>query len=182
MYESRKVQVRTIKTKYRIKETLDSLPDVFAADLETTGLGHVSKEEVTHLSIGVSEDEAIVFIIQDIPMLLELFSFLVETDKKQIWHNASFDFRYIYYYTNKFPKNYEDTQQFAKCLLNHAESYKANTGLKELAEHEYGDWAISVDNFKVEQKRDEKVIYYAGVDSCATLWLWNKINKEVVYR
>lgn len=91
---------------------------------------------------------------------------------------SSFDFRHIYYHTGRMPINYEDTQIFAKCLLNHVDTYKANTGLKELVTC-YGQWGISSDNFTVDRMYDEHVIKYAATDACSTYWLWNSIQEYV---
>ena len=90
----------------------------------------------------------------------------------------SYDFKHIYYYTKRFPINYEDTQILAKTLINHVNTFKAKTGLKELAGHMYGSWGISSDNFDLSRMYDEHVLKYAAIDSCATLWLWNYINSE----
>lgn len=148
------------------------------AILNSDALGHPSHCVLTHGIIGVSETESYVFIL-DNPRITNLFlNFLVTTEQTQVWHNASFDFKHIYYHTGKFPKVYEDTQILAKTLLNHVNVLKAKTGLKELAGHWYGDWGISEDNFTLAQIHDPKVIKYAAVDGCATLKLWNYMNEQ----
>jgi ribonuclease D len=105
-----------------------------------------------------------------------LLRFLVSTPIQQIWHNASFDFRHIHYYTNQFPPNYDDSQILAKTLINHVETYKAKTGLKELAGYKYGSWGISADNFSIEQMYEPHVLKYAATDACATFWLWSYLQ------
>jgi len=92
---------------------------------------------------------------------------------------ASFDFKHIHYYTGRMPLNYEDTQIRAKCLINHVDTWKANTGLKQLAGHIYGDWGISSDNFTIDQMHEDHVIKYACIDACATYWLYNAISRKV---
>lgn len=146
--------------------------------LNSDALGHPSHCTVTHGIIGVSETESYVFILDNERITNLFMNFLVNTKIKQIWHNASYDFKHILYHTSKFPKNYEDTQILAKTLLNHVNTFKAKTGLKELAGHWYGDWAISVDNFTVEQMYEPKVLKYAAIDGCAVLKLWWFINEQ----
>ena len=109
-------------------------------------------------------------------MLNRILHWLTNTTVSQIWHNASYDFRQIYYRTGKFPLNYEDTQLLAKGILNHVETFKAKTGLKELAGQWYGAWGISSDNFTIAQMFEEHVLLYAATDACATFKLWNSIN------
>ena len=89
---------------------------------------------------------------------------------------SSYDFRQIHYRTGKFPINYEDSQLLAKCILNHVETYKAKSGLKDLAGHKFGDWAISSDNFNVSQMYEPHVLRYAATDACSTYWLWNSMQ------
>jgi len=147
--------------------------------LSATALDHPSHVVITHLQIAISETEAYVFILDNKRITDLVLTFLVTTTKKQIWHNASFDFRLIYYFTGKMPINYEDTALRAKCILNHVETYQAKVGLKQLAGPHYGAWAISPDNFTVDQMYDEKNLLYAATDSCCTMWLWNSINRHV---
>lgn len=92
---------------------------------------------------------------------------------------SSYDFRQIYYRTGKFPPSFEDTQLLAKCILNHVETYKAKTGLKELAGHWYGDWGISADNFTLSQQFDPTVLRYAATDACATFKLYTSIQTHL---
>lgn len=148
------------------------------AILNSNALSHPSHVVLTHGVISVSETEGYVFILDNEKILKLFLNFIVETEQTQIWHNASFDFKHIYYHTNKFPKNYEDTQILAKTLLNHVDVFKAKTGLKELAGHWYGDWGISEDNFTIEQMYEPKVLKYAATDGCATLKLWNFTQEQ----
>ena len=147
--------------------------------IKATALDHPSHTCLTHFSCAWSASDAFVLVLDNEEICNTLLKFLVTTDKKQIWHNASFDFKHIYHYTNKLPKNYEDSQIRAKCILNHVETWKANTGLKELAGKWYGDWGISSDNFDVSQMYEDKVIRYAATDACATYKLWESITEYV---
>ncbi len=114
------------------------------AKLAATALDHPEHCVVTHCSMAVSENHGYVFIINSKQMLTRLFTFLVTTKAKQVLHNATFDFKYIYYYTQRFPQNYEEhCPVLAKCILNHVNTSLATVGLKELAGKWYGSWASS---------------------------------------
>lgn len=144
-----------------------------------TALDHPSHTVLTHCSIALNDHEAYVFILDNKAITNRILQFLVSTEQQQIWHNASYDFRQLFYRTGLMPKFYEDTQIFAKSILNHVETHKANSGLKELAGHMYGAWGISADNFTVEQMYEPHVLQYAAIDACATFWLWESINRYV---
>lgn len=149
---------------------------VYQAIANASALGHPFHCTITHCSIAYSEKEAYVFIIDAQPIADVVLDFLVQTNKTQVWHNYAYDGRFIRYYAGSDAKNVEDTQIFAKTLINHVETFKARTGLKDLAGHWYGDWGISADNFTVEQQYEEHVIKYAAIDACATFKLWEYLN------
>lgn len=146
---------------------------------KATALSHPTHVLLTHLSVGISETEAFVIIMHNDRMRRLVLQWLIETDVTQIWHNATFDFKHIYYHTGQFPKNYEDTQQLAKTIINHVETYKAKTGLKELAGPHYGSWAVAADYFSLDQMFNPKLIEYAAIDGAATMWLWNSIQHHL---
>lgn len=151
----------------------------YQAIANASALGHPSHCTITHCSIAYSNKNAYVFIIDNQEIADVVLDFLTETDRTQVWHNYAYDGRFLRYYQLKDAKNVEDTQIFAKTLVNHVEVFKAATGLKDLAGHWYGDWAISADNFTIEQQYDEKVIKYAATDACATFKLWEYLNDFV---
>lgn len=178
------------KTKHieEMQEQYDKIKDIpnkffeakeLKAKLKATALSHPSYCYITHFSFAESEDKGRVIVIDDKRVARIVLSWLIKTDIKQIWHNASFDFKHIYYHTNQFPKNYEDSQIASKCLKNHVEVYKANTGLKELMGGYYGNWAVSADNFTREQIYDKDLIHYAAIDACATYKLWTMIQEHI---
>lgn len=146
--------------------------------LSATPLDHPAHSLPTHLSIATSETDSKVIIIDSNEMLELVMDFLVTTETKQVWHNASYDFKHIYYHTGKMPKDYEDTQIFTKTLLNHVDVAKATSGLKELAGHAYGDWAIAQEQFTLEQMYNPFMIKYAAIDSCATVWVYNRLMES----
>jgi len=148
----------------------------YRAIVKASALGHPYHCTITHCSIGISEKEAIVFVIDNQEIADVVLGFLVETEKVQIWHNYSYDGRFLMYYTDNNAKNIEDTQILAKTLVNHVEVMKAQVSLKVLAGSWYGNWGISADNFTLAQQHDEKVIKYAAIDACATFKLWKYLN------
>jgi len=152
---------------------------VYQAIAKSSALGHPSHCTITHCSIAYSEKDAYVFIIDSQPIADVVLDFLVETNRTQVWHNYSYDGRFLRYYAGKDVKNVEDTQVFAKTLINHVETFKARSGLKDLAGHWYGDWGISADNFTLAQQYEEHVIKYAAIDACATYKLWRYLNEFV---
>ena len=163
-----------------IVETSSNKLEVVKAQscLDATALDHPSHCKITHFTIAVSETEGYCFILNS-PELTDLvLDYITNSEQVQIWHNASYDFRHIYYHTNKFPLNYEDTMILAKTLVNHVDTWKANVGLKELAGTWYGDWAISADNFTLEQMYEPHVLKYATTDACATFKLWHFIQAQ----
>ena len=146
------------------------------AALSATALDHPSRVQLTHLSIAWSPSEACVFILDNPKITKLVLQFLVTTPIRQIWHNATFDFKHIYYHTHRMPMNYEDSQLLAKTILNHVDTSKAKTGLKELAGKWYGAWGISADYFELSEMYNPDVLLYSATDSCATFKLWESIN------
>lgn len=152
---------------------------IFAqAATNATALNHPAHCKVTHCSIAISESEGYVFILDNPQITNLVFRYLVTSPQTQILHNASYDFKHLYYRTGKFPDSYQDTQILAKTLLNHTDPMQAKTGLKQLAGQWYGDWAISVDDFCLSQMYEPHVLKYAAIDSCATFKLWHFINEQ----
>lgn len=156
------------KTKYLHRKIAESA-------LAASALGHPAHSALTHFSVAWSDRDAYVFILDSFDITKLVLQFLVTTEVKQVWHNACFDFRFLLFHTGKMPKNYEDTQIFAKTLFNHVETHKAKTGLKELAGPMYGAWGVTEDLFSLSEMYNEKLIYYAAVDAAATFWVYQRI-------
>lgn len=160
------------KSSYLVKKEV-------AACLASTPLDFPAHVDITHLSVAWSDSEAYVFVLDSFEITKLVLTFLTSTEIKQIWHNACYDFRLIYYFTGKMPKNYEDTQIYAKTLFNHVNVHKANTGLKELAGSVYGAWGLSSDNFTKAEMYTPKMLLYAATDACATFWVYTRITSNV---
>lgn len=168
--------------KKELSEMLTTLTDpedirLTQQAVDSNGLSHPSLTKITHLSLATSDRNGIVFIFDNKELERIVLSWLVTTPKLQIWHNASFDFKQIYYHTGRFPKNYEDTLLLAKCILNHVENNKAEVGLKKLMGHLYGSWGLSEDYFTLEQMHNETVHRYAVTDACATFRCFQDLQK-----
>ena len=163
------------------KENIDTLAYIesklAAGVLKATALDHPSHVVITHLSIAWSDSDSYVFILHNDEMRNLILEFLTTTEIKQVWHNAGFDFRLIYHTTGLMPKNYEDTEIYAKCVFNHVETDKARTGLKTLAGAIYGDWAVAEESFHITNMYNEDFIKYAAIDSCATLFVFNRLTE-----
>lgn len=147
--------------------------------LQVTALDYPYHSLVTHCSIAWSDREGYVFILDSDEMAYEVLQFLVTTSVKQVWFNASYDFKFLYFYTREMPKNYEDAQIYAKVLFNHVDTHKAKASLKDLAGGAYGTWAIAADNFTLDNLYDPVLLKYAAIDACATFWVWSRITETV---
>ena len=175
----------TAKEKEHIKYKLDNyrLKDeserILLQQLTSNGLSHPSLTVITHLSVGWSDKDSYV-IVCDSPAIRNLvYQFLITASKQQLWHNAVFDFKHIFYHTGVLPSNYIDTQLLAKSILNDADSFKDRTGLKELMAYAYADWAISKEDFTLEEMWSESMIKYAATDSPATYKLYQDILEDL---
>ena len=134
---------------------------------------------ITHLSIAWSNHEARVFVLDTEPIRKLVCEFLTSTDLLQIWHNFSYDSQFIQYYTGKLPKNFDDTMLMVKTLTNNVLYSKDDSKLKHLEGSYYGNWAISKDNFVLEEIHNENVIKYNAIDACATYHLYERIQEEL---
>ena len=152
---------------------------ILLQQITSDGLSHPSLTYITHLSIGWTDRDSYV-IVCDTEQIRELIlNFLVTTNKLQLWHNSVFDFKHIKYHTNVIPLNYLDTQLLARSILNDANSFNDRTSLKELMSYAYGEWALSKDDFTLEEMWSESMIKYAATDSCACMLLYNDIQSSL---
>ena len=149
--------------------------------IHSSGLSHPSMINVTHVILGLSDDHSIVFVIEDDRIERYVFNWLVYSNMRFIVHNASFDLKIIHYRTGRFPKDYEDTQQLAKSLINDCNNYHSRTGLKLLVGSHYPPaWSIKEEtDFEVKNLKNEKFIEYAATDGAATLKLWSILQDTI---
>ena len=182
------VAVKYSKRQLDEWQSMLELPDLPKLDkvaiqskLSATALDHPSHSTITHCSIATSNNHAYVFVLNNKSITDYVLDFLITTPIKQVWHNASYDFQRLYYHTGKFPIDYEDSQILAKTLINHVDTFKARTGLKELQGHKYGAWGISSDNFTLDQMYQPHVLHYAAIDAAATYDLWQYLQSQCDY-
>ena len=175
----------TLKEKELIKYRLDNYKlsfeeqRILLQQLTSDGLSHPSLTVITHLSVGWSDRDSYV-IVCDNPAIRNLvYQFLTTTPKQQLWHNTVFDFKHIFYHTGVLPSNHIDTQLLAKSILNDANSFRDLTGLKELMQYKYGTWAISKDDFVLEEMWNSDTILYSATDSCSTFALYQDILEDL---
>lgn len=147
--------------------------------INATGLSHPALTSITHLAVGISSTEALVVVCKTEHVRNLICKWLVTTDKIQIWHNSTFDFKHVYYKTKKIPKNFVDTYLLAKSLLNNADTWESACGLKDLMGWKYGDWALDKSAFTLETMLDESKLRYAAIDGCATKQLYDDIMNDL---
>lgn len=140
----------------------------------TVALSHPSLTVITHLSFAFTETESYVVILDTEDKRNQIFNWIVSTKLKQIWHNANFDLYHVYYHTRKLPVDFEDSQLMWSTILNHTNEQERLTGLKHLAKKIYKNWAIGSEKFGLEHMYDQDVIEYAGIDTQATMYLYNE--------
>ena len=168
-------EMELLQVRYNLKPSLSLLQQI-----EATGLSHPSLTVITHLSIAWSDRDAIVIVCDTDLNRRIVYNWLISTDCVQLWHNLSFDGKYIVYHTGRLPKNYEDTQLYTKTLVNDADNQESLTGLKHLMGNYYGDWALTEDiQFTLENMYDPRMIKYAAIDACATYKLYQLINEQL---
>ena len=99
------------------------------------------------------------------------------------------------------PKHIEDSQLLVAVYKNHVDESKRKSGLKELAKYPYKDWASDKSSFELYVNSESysnpnlhyvgsnptpwmynlPLVYYCGVDSCATTFVWTKYDIEPAY-
>jgi DNA polymerase I-like protein with 3'-5' exonuclease and polymerase domains len=178
----------TIATKY----------PTIAVDFESKDLTLPQFNNLTMVTIGWHRTKSIVIVFKDQAIQDYVLNWLVTTDCVQVYHNALFDTRLIHHATGKLPKHIEDSQLLAAVYRNHVDQSKRSSGLKELAKFPYLDWAsdktsfelyldsstyvnsnlVYVGNNQTPHMYNLPLIYYCGVDSCATHHVWTKFDTE----
>lgn len=163
-------------TKLTKAEQLALVPETHNDRLlkSAVALSHPSLTVITHLSFAFNEVESYVIVLDTDEKRQQIFNWITQTDRKQIWHNANFDLYHVYFHTGKLPKDIEDSQLMWATILNHTNEQERLTGLKILAKRIYKDWAIGSEKFGLEHMYDPEVIEYAGIDTQATFYLYNE--------
>ena len=152
---------------------------IYTQRINSDGLSHPSLTVVTHLSVACSKDKGYVIVCDNDSIREAIFRFLTTTDKTQLWHNASYDWKRLLYHMGKFPKNFVDTLLLAKCLSNDCNPFRDRVGLKELMAYAYGSWAVAKEVFTLEEMWKPETIKYAATDSCAGYLLFQDLMEEI---
>lgn len=172
--------------------------DTIAVDFEAIDLTLPQFNQLTMVTIGWQLTKSVVIVFKDKQITDFVLDWLVTTNCRQVYHNALFDTRLIHYFTGKLPKHIEDSQLLAAVYKNHVNPDKRKSGLKELAKYPYLDWASDKSSFELYVDSSEYVnpnlhyigsnptphmynlplIYYCGVDACATHFVWSKFDTE----
>jgi len=144
-----------------------------------SGLSHPSITKITHIIFGLSESESIIFIINDNKSRDLVLNWVINFKGKLLIHNTGFDLKIIHYHTNNFPKDFEDTQLLAKCLINHCDNWKANTGLKELMSSYYDPKWLMIESYDIQNYKDKAFLRYSAIDGAATFKLWEQLQEAI---
>ena len=172
-----------------------------AVDFEARDLTLPQFNHLTMVTIGWNLTKSVVIVFKDDIIRDFLLNWLVTTQCRQVYHNALFDVRFIHYHTGKLPYNIEDSQLLAAVYHNHVNPDKRKTGLKQLAKYPYLDWATDKSSFDLYVDSSDYVnpnlhyvgsnptpyiynlplIYYCGIDACATHLVWSKYDFEPAY-
>lgn len=167
----------------RYENTKDKFESIhLLQQINSNGLSHPSLTVITHLSVAWSNNESYIIICDNDRIRSFVYNFLTETTKTQIWHNPLFDFKHIYFHTNKLPNSYIDTMLLAKSLINNANSALDKVGLKDLMGYKYGSWTLAKDEedkYTLENMWNLDMIKYTATDSCACMHLYEDIQHSL---
>ena len=175
--------------------------DTIAVDFEARDLTLPQFNHLTMVTIGWNLTKSVVIVFKDDIIRDFVLNWLVTTQCRQVYHNALFDTRFVHYHTGKLPHNIEDSQLLAAVYHNHVNPDKRKTGLKQLAKYPYLDWATDKSSFDLYVDSSDYVnpnlhyvgsnptpymynlplIYYCGIDACATHLVWSKYDFELAH-
>ena len=149
---------------------------------KSNGLSHPSIIRTTHIILGLDVYKSVIFIVNDERIERLVFNWLVNTNLKILIHNASFDLKIVHHRTGKFPKDFEDTQQLAKSLVNDCNNYHSRTGLKLLVGNYYPPkWSLKEEtDYEVRDLKNKDFLLYCAIDGASTKLLWNMLNKMII--
>ncbi len=158
-----------------------SRPDIKLSKMvaKSSGLSYPEIVKVTHFIFGVSKKHSVILIAHDLKTELLIMNWVVDYEGKLIVHNFGFDGKLIYNRTGRFPKDMEDTQLLAKCLINNCDIWKAKTGLKELMGDSYNPRWTMIDTYDVQDYKEETFLRYCAIDGASTFHLWEDLQEHL---
>jgi hypothetical protein len=142
-----------------------------------SGLSHPSITKTTHAIFGLSEDESIVFVINDKKTEQYIMDWIVEFEGKLIIHNSLFDLKLVHHRTGRFPKDIDDTQLLARCLINHTQDWECKTGLKHLMGEYYDPKWTMIESYDIVDLKNTEFLRYCAIDGASTMKLWNDLQE-----
>ena len=182
--ETRSIYTKTQRQLAKIYLKEDDLPiekvNEYTRILHSSGLSHPSVVQTTHIILGLDVNRSIIFVVDE-KLERYIFNWLVRTNLKVLIHNANFDLKMVYYRTGMYPKNYEDTQQLAKSLINDCNNYHSRTGLKLLVGSYYPPkWSMKEEtDYEVKDYKDKDFLLYCAIDGAGTMLLYNILQKTI---
>lgn len=144
-----------------------------------SGLSHPKIVKITHVIFGLSESEAIIIIINDHKAQKQVLEWIVQYKGKFLIHNSLFDLKLVHYHTGKLPKDVEDTQLAARCLINHTQDWHCKTGLKHLMGGYYDPKWTLIDSYDIQDYKDEAFLRYCAIDGASTFKLWEQLQEHL---
>jgi len=180
------IETRSIYTKFQ-RELAKTYLDKHELDIEevneytrilhSSGLSHPSIVKTTHIILGLSDTKSVILIVDE-KLERYVFNWLVNTNLKILIHNASFDLKLVHHRTGRFPKDFEDTQQLAKVLINDCNNYKSRTGLKVLMGSYFpAKWSIKEEtDYEIDNLKDNNFLEYCHMDGISVMQLWDMLK------
>jgi len=172
------VKVWLIETEDDLSKLLKYLEDfdTISMDTETNNPQKFHFPSIYLWSISCKSNEAFVLPYH---FNKQVSDYLINTDKVVVMHNAGYDMKLVHKMTGKFIKNFADTLLIEYSYVNDAVN-TPSLSLKNLCKSQYGSWSEDVTDLTEDCINDENLLYYSGVDSMSTLWLYNKYKAKIV--
>lgn len=188
------LNVQYPKTRAEIKEALNSLLNepFVAMDIEAKSL-KLTEAGIYSIGFATGQYSGIAFMVKDDEAIKGyLKDFFRDFNGRLIVHNASYDIQILVYelymerdFTelrrqmlglNHLFYNLDDTMIMAYLCTNNVN--KNELGLKKLAKHFLGDWAVDVKD--VEKINEQDLLTYNLKDCMATWHLWANLSQILV--
>lgn len=148
--------------------------DIIAYDTETTNPNKFHFPDVLVWSVSVKESESFVIPYHFNKQMAE---FLTTTEASVVAHNMKYDNQLLHHMTGTGPSNPHCTLLLEYCYVNDS-ALTPSLSLKNIAKPVFGSWAEDVTDLTTECIHDETLLYYAGIDACACLWVFNKYKAD----
>lgn len=143
----------------------------------SSGLSFPSIIAVTHFIFGTSPKSSVILICEDPQLEIHIWNRIAEYQGMLAIHNTLYDLKIMFNRIGVLPCDYEDTQLLAKCLINHANTWKAKVGLKDLMGDDYDPRWLEMNDYEPENLRDPTFLRYAAIDGAATFKLWYDLQE-----